>query len=154
MSAGRKVCRARIDSDTTVIVKLWTVPRARGLLRAIAGRSAGRREYQTLKRMIRAGVRVPRPLGYFRVRGPGRCRTEVLFLEDLGRCAFGGTHLRALVDSNSEAERRAFEDEVIALTQAIVRLRVLDPDYSINNIIYAAGDAVLPARIVYRKAAG
>lgn len=129
------ITRTQRPDGTSVIVKLWNRPGVWGTYRRLSRTNAGWREWETLRRLRKAGLSVPEPLGYLRLRGDGAQHTEALVQEDLGRCTDLTEHLKALRAQGGDAALRPVEDELIAATQAMLRAGFLDTDHRLPNFV-------------------
>lgn len=131
----RKVWRTSLEGQTTVIVKLWCRSTLGSVVRRLTRTSNAVREYRILRRLQRAGVPVPGPIGYCFLSGSGVQYVEALFLQDLGQCKSGLQYIQEMIENGDSDSLQEFEDEVIAITLGMVRTRVLDRDHSVLNIV-------------------
>lgn len=144
-TAEREVLRARPDALTlrvslaeatgSVIVKLWRRPGWRGLLRRATGTGSLDREWRVLNRLHDRGLRVPRPLARVHFERPRDDYTDAVVVEDLGRCEMAIDRLDRLVQEGQDAERVALEDQVIAMTGALLEAGVVDADHHLVNLL-------------------
>lgn len=140
---GVEILRQRPDamvarvagSSGTVILKLWVRQGIRGLLRRVTRTGSVLREWRTLCHLYRAGVSVPKPLGYCRVQVAGQPYTDALGMEDLGNCRSALECVKTLARQGNEAELARFEDQLIGLTCSLLRAGFVDPDHSLVNTV-------------------
>src|SRR5688572_653644 len=93
--ADRIVIRRREAApQDPVIVKMWSRPDLRGVLRRILGIASHQREWRTLVRLRSVNMSVPRPLGCCRVIPSIAGYTDALFMEDLGDCEAATDYLK------------------------------------------------------------
>ncbi len=127
--------RVSVAEGPSVIVKVWRARRAREDLKRICRTSSARREWRVHRHLERAGLNLPRPLGFFVLSVDGRGVHEFMVTEDLGQTERGFFHLKRLVAMRAEADIERFEKAVIDLTQAMLRARVLDVDHQLHNVV-------------------
>jgi len=145
-----RVVRCCLSEDRSVILKLWVRPGSRGELRRLTRTSSVHREWRTLNCLYQAGVSVPEPLGLCRVKQQGVNFTDALFIEDIGACIQAIDHVKTLVRENQLDELRCFEDQVIDLTDRMLRLGVVDPDHGFLNTVVPSSN--LPVRLDFEIA--
>lgn len=124
-----------VETGNSIIVKMWSRQGLKGLVRRVLRITPGFHEWRSLSRMRAAGVPVPVPLGFCNVSPSFLGYTEALFLEDLGACESASTHLKKLIQGRNEKSVIAFENELIDITEQIVRAGILDLDHGMNNIV-------------------
>jgi hypothetical protein len=147
--------RVHIESDATLIVKLWKRPGIPGHLRRATGTDPAGREFRALARLLEAGIAVPAPLGTASFALAGSEFTDALFLEDLGSCETAFEHLKILIRLGDEARVERFLGEVVAMTAAIVERDIIDADHSLNNLVVTArGKLVRLATEIARELPG
>jgi tRNA A-37 threonylcarbamoyl transferase component Bud32 len=147
--------RVQIESDSTVIVKLWKRPGIAGHLRRATGTDPGGRESRALARLLEAGIAVPAPLGTASFVLAESEFTDALFLEDLGSCETAFEHLKSLIRMGEEARVERFLGEVVEMTAAIVERDIIDTDHSLNNLVVTArGELVRLDTEVARQLSG
>ena len=122
----------------SVMMKMWARPGWRGVLRRLTGSSNCQREYAALVTVHRAGVRVPRPIGWCRLWNDPGGFTEALFMEDLGRCSSSTEYLKEIIRQGREDLVREFDENVIHMTKVILAAGILDPDHGLVNIVLTA----------------
>jgi len=133
--ADARVVRTALDDDRSMIVKLWSRPGWRGVIRRMTGTSSLQRENRTLLRLHKAGVAVPRPLAYLRLGRQDAPYTDALCLEDLGESVLAMSHLKKLIRLSDTAAAEQIEQEMIDMTGQMVDDHVLDPDHGLHNMI-------------------
>ncbi|MCC5823200.1 MAG: lipopolysaccharide kinase InaA family protein [Phycisphaerales bacterium] len=130
------------DGSPGLVYKLWNLSAPKSVLRRVARRTKGRSEWDALRRLRAAGVAVPEPLAFFRLRGGGVRHHEVLIVEDLSPCE----SLQKLMHSSSkhgrEAEVERLDGEVITLTAAMIGQGVVDNDHRLGNFVVRADGAL------------
>jgi tRNA A-37 threonylcarbamoyl transferase component Bud32 len=147
--------RVQIESDSTVIMKLWKRPGIAGHLRRATGTDPGGRESRALARLLEAGIAVPAPLGTASFVLAESEFTDALFLEDLGSCETAFEHLKSLIRMGEEARVERFLGEVVEMTAAIVERDIIDTDHSLNNLVVTArGELVRLDTEVARQLSG
>lgn len=119
----------------SVIVKLWNRPTLCGALRRLTFTNTGWREWDTLRRLRGAGLGVPEPLAYVRLRDPRARHTEALIMEDLGSCADLTEHMKRLRQAGGEQALRPVEDELIRATRVMLDARLIDTDHRLPNFV-------------------
>lgn len=130
---NRQTWRVRVDEQLSVIVKLWQRPGVRGAVSRLARVNTGYREWRALKLLSGNGVSSPRPLGYFRLRDPAARHDEALLSEDLGECRSAMAHVKHLVAAERFDALARFEDELVSITQHMIKLRLVDTDHRLPN---------------------
>ncbi len=137
--ANRIVIRwRRADADEPIILKMWSHPDLKGKLRRLLRIASCDHEWRSLKRLERAGMAVPGPLGTSRVSPAIASYTEVLFMEDLGPCEDANGFLKQLVQAGQEQQALRFEDALIDMTQRLLDAGMLDVDHGLANIVVQA----------------
>ena len=130
-----KVVRLRLDDNSSVILKQWVRPGLRGTLRRLTLTSSVRREWRTLCRLKRFGVRVPDPLARSVVPQEGRPFTDAILMEDLGNCEMALEYAKDLLQKRDASGLRRFEDAVIEITSRMFKAGVVDTDHGLVNIV-------------------
>ena len=140
---NRTVIRAMAAPQTSIIVKLWARPDWRGTLRRLFKMSPADYEWHNLQRFARAGIRVPKPLGFCRVRRHQHNFTDALFLEDLGETTSATEHVKLLIRAMEEKRLRMLEDELIEMTDRMVAAGIVDVDHGlINTVVPHSGEPI------------
>lgn len=144
---GVTVLRDRPDSATvrvafpdrsSVIMKYWNRRGWRGRFRQVSLTTPSWLEWRAMTRLWICGVAVPRPVARFSVRAEMGRFNDVLVMEDLGAVRTVQACIKeALAEGRLDVVSK-LEDRVVALTAAVVRAGVLDPDHSFMNIVCAA----------------
>ncbi len=129
------ISRARTADGASVIVKLWNRPGLWGTFRRVSKTNTGWREYETLRLLRDAGLGLPAPLAYMRLRDPAARHTESLIEEDLGLCSDVTEYLKMLRANKGDAALRPVEDEVISATRAMVEAGFIDTDHRLPNFV-------------------
>ena len=127
--------RVRLDKHHSVIVKLWNRPSWRGGLRRLTRTNTGYREWCSLRMLCQRGAYAPRPLGYFRLRQPTVHHTEALITEDLGPCTNAARRAKQLLWSEQYELLERFENDLIAITLAMVSGGLIDTDHRLSNFV-------------------
>ncbi len=127
--------RVQLDEHHAVIVKLWNRRSWKGSLRRFSRTNTGSREWRSLRTLHQSGVCVPRPLGYFRLRESGVRHTEALIMEDLGPCTNATERAQELLRSKEYELLERFENELIAITLAMVSRGLIDTDHRLSNFV-------------------
>jgi hypothetical protein len=126
------------ESPHCLIVKMWARPGARSELRRVLKLAPSQNEWRNLRRLTRARIAVPRPLGFCKLTPGISGYTEALLMEDLGPCESATEHLKRLIRSGEDGAAMAFEDLVIEMTRRLVRAGMLDEDHGFLNIVVPA----------------
>ena len=146
----RRVIRYPIESDKSVILKIWAGRSLKTRLAGLLRISSVCREARSLLRAKRLGVRVPSPLGFATVSWKGGVHGGAIVLEDLGNCAPAMSFIKDRI-ANAEEDRLAvFESRIVEMTAAMVRGNLLDEDHGILNMVVAEGDQ--PIRLDLERA--
>lgn len=132
---GQDATQVAGQGEGGVVIKLWNRTGPRGALRRWTRTNSARREWQTLCRLHRAGLTVPRPLAYLPHLPPGAAHTEGLVSQDLGRCADATEHLKSLIRESRVEQEQRFIRQVILATATMVRLGLLDTDHRLPNFV-------------------
>lgn len=122
-------------SDNSIVLKLWKRPGWRGLARRLSRTSPMQRENLALQRLSHARLAVPSPLGFCRIRRRSTPWTEALILQDLGNCTEAIEYTKMLAKSGQEASLERFLDDVLDLTEGMIRCGIIDTDHSFNNLV-------------------
>lgn len=131
----RKILRIRTEGGSSVILKLWSRPGCKAVIKRFLRSTAVNHEWSCLGRAHRRGLKVPCPLGMSHLRDRSHPYTEALVMEDLGPCTNGVLFIKECISNDQETRLRSFEGEVIDLTEGLVSAGILDTDHSLMNII-------------------
>lgn len=135
--------RVMIAPEKTAVLKLWDRRGIGARVRAATRTGPGLREWRSLRRLSRLGIRAPRPLYTCLLPRGGMGFTDAIFIEDLGDCANAQDRLKCLLGSGSEEGAYELEESLIAITATMVHGRLLDPDHRIINFLTTSdGSAV------------
>lgn len=129
------IARARRPDGTSVIVKLWNRRGLWGTYRRVSRTNTGWREYEALRLLRKAGLELPEPHAYLRLRGVGVRHTEALVEEDLGACTDVTEHLKQLRKAGASAAWRYIENEIIRTTRAMLDAGLVDTDHRLPNFV-------------------
>lgn len=144
------VLRLNLGPSQTTVVKLWVRPGVRGLIRRLTGTASAMREWRTLDCLYRARASVPKPYACLHLSSAAAPYTDALFLEDLGPCQTALEFVKGLFRQGQDDRLVAFEDDVISLTDTIIRAGIVDTDHSlVNTVVPASGK---PVRIDFELA--
>jgi hypothetical protein len=139
----RLVVRRPWPGRPSVIVKLWARPDIKGMLRRLLRISSAYYEWRNLRVLHELGVRAPVPIAMVNMPRNRSGYTEAIVMEDLGPCKEAIKYLKATIASGDEQAVRAFEQQLIDITAAMVRGKVLDWDHGLVNIVATtSGEAV------------
>src|SRR5688572_28570728 len=94
----------RASSRDSIIVKEWSPPDLNGSLRRLLRIAACNHEWRNQIRMIQFSIAVPRPLGFISVTPDVAGYTDVLFMEDLGKCESATEHLKEIIRTGQEQQ--------------------------------------------------
>ena len=125
----------RAETGDSIIIKMWSRPDLNGRLRRLLGIAACNHEWRNLVRMSDFGIVVPRPLGLFRAVPSVAGYTDVLFMEDLGKCESATEHLKRLIRAGQEPQALSFENVQIEMTAQMLEAGMLDVDHGMHNIV-------------------
>jgi hypothetical protein len=134
---GKMVCRMPVPNDGTVVLKLWPRPTARDRMRRAWHAAPHVQEARLLTHLRGHGVSVPRLLGTSRLRLRGMPYRHAVVLEDLGNVDNAMEHVKRLLGEGRNEQAERFEDQIIALTDALLESGVADADHSMINIVAA-----------------
>ena len=129
------VMRLPLGVGGSIVVKVWRTRNLKERVKCAVHFSNGWREWRMHRLIRRAGVRVPEPLGFYRLTMPDGERYEVMAIEDLGETERGLPYLKRLIAAEEESAVESFENRVIAITAEIVGLGVVDVDHQLNNFL-------------------
>lgn len=135
---GRDVRIARVippDGKASVVVKLWNRQGWRDRLRRLARATAAQREWRTLQRLYAYGVAAPQPLAHIAHIPRPAAHTEGLIMNDLGVCSDATEHLKHLIRQGLTDQEDAFYGNLIAVTEAMIHLGLLDIDHRLPNFV-------------------
>jgi len=132
---GKSVWRVRIESESTVIAKLWQSRGRSYRVRRLTRTTNARYEYCNLHRLQQHDSPAPSPFGYCYMDVNGREIVEAVFVEDLGPCITGTEFIRRLLDNDNRASLRAFNDAIVHITVSLIRAGIVDTDHSVINIV-------------------
>lgn len=144
------VIRLNIAPSQTTVVKLWVRPGLRGFIRRLTRTASAIREWRTLDCLHRARAAVPKPYACLHLASAAAPYTDPLFIEDLGPCEVALEYVKALFRQGQHDRLSAFEDDVITLTDTIIRAGIVDTDHSLVNTVVPAGGK--PVRIDFELA--
>lgn len=125
-----------------VIVKLWDLRDARGMMRRGLRRTKGRSEWLSLQALGQAGLPVPRALSYTLIRETRY--QEALIIEDLSPCDTLHRHMHTLSKSGKTQDVHRLEDQILSITSGMIRANLLDNDHRLGNFV------VRPDGLVFR----
>jgi hypothetical protein len=153
------IARVAIETDKTVIVKLWKRPGVNGLIRRLTRTGNLDREWKTLNLLYNHNINVPKALACIRFDSPKNGYTDALVIQDLGSCVRGIEILSQYAEqgANADSKRLKFEKDVINLTSSIIEAGIIDYDHHLVNILalpsgYAARiDFELASRVYFPK---
>lgn len=123
------------ETGDSIIIKMWSRPDLIGSLRRLLRVAACNHEWRNLVRMSDFGIAVPRPLGFCRVAPSIAGYTDVLFMEDLGKCKSATEHLKQLIQAGQEQQALSFENVQIEMTAQMLEAGMLDVDHGMHNIV-------------------
>jgi hypothetical protein len=127
----------------SIIIKLWSRPDFKGKVRRLLGIAACNHEARSMIRLSRVGMVVPYPLGTAHLATPLAGYTDVLFMEDLGKCEDSTEFFKRLIREGDESKVLAFEDAMIQMTEQILAAGMIDVDHGfINTVVQASGRTV------------
>jgi len=132
---GKVVCRAGISEGQTVVLKMWSTKGFRTALRQITHTGSVYRELRILNHLHRNHIRVPSVLGYSRLSRRVSPYWYGIVLEDLGVVQTAMDHLSRLRREEKSNASRIFENLVIEQAATVIDARVINPDYSLRNIV-------------------
>lgn len=118
-----------------IILKMWSRPDLKGSLRRLLKIGSCEYEWRNLVRLSNANVAVPRPLGFCRVVPNIAGYTDVLVMEDLGKCERAIEYLKGLFRAGHESQVLCFENAIIDMTCQILALGMVDVDHGLVNIV-------------------
>lgn len=133
--ARRVTVRAAYGTDQSVIVKLWNLHDFRDTVRRLTGRTKGGQEWAALSRLHPLGVRVPRPLGFFGLRGARARHHQALIVEDLAPCVSLHKHVHMLAHHGNADEIEVFTDRLLRLTRQLIDAGMVDNDHRMENFV-------------------
>lgn len=131
------------QSGHSIIVKMWSRPDINGRIRRLMGIAACDHEFRSLMRLRRVSMAVPCPLGTARLFPDISGYTDVLFMEDLGKCETSAEYFKRLIRDGDETRVLKFEDAIIKMTEQILQAGMLDIDHGlVNTVVQASGRLV------------
>lgn len=131
------------QSGRSIIVKMWSRPDLNGRIRQLMGIAACDHEFRSLMRLRRVNMIVPCPLGTARLVPDISGYTDVLFMEDLGKCESSTEYFKRLIRDGDETLVTEFEDTIIEMTAQILQAGMLDIDHGlVNTVVQASGRPV------------
>jgi hypothetical protein len=104
-------------------------------MRRVSLTGPARRECAVARRLYRAGLPVPQPIAHLVLTGNAGRFTEAHLTSDLGHLTPVMSYAKGLRDSSRNDDLITLEDEIIGVTQSMIRLGVLDIDHSVVNLM-------------------
>lgn len=121
----------------SAVVKLWRWGGVRKRLRRAAGIDDAAREWRSLWRLERLGVRVPRPLALCRLDATQSGYSDAICMEDVGRCSSALEHMKRLLAEGRMDEFARVESALIETARRMVRHGMVDIDCTLTNFVVA-----------------
>lgn len=138
----RLLVRTAVGAGGSAVVKLWRRGGLRKRLRRAVGIDDAAREWRSLRRLERLGVRVPRPLGLCRL-GGGFAYSDAICMEDVGGCSSALEYMKRLLAEERMEEFACLESSLIETARRMLRHGMVDIDCTLTNfVVTRAGELV------------
>lgn len=132
---NRTILRSRVGDGVSLVVKLWNRPDFVGVVRRCLRIDSASHEWRSMARLRRAGLRVPRPLGCYRVPANTDGFTDAILMEDMGNCASATEHIKKLIADGDEMRLESVNHQLVEMTAVILAAGIIDTDHSLVNIV-------------------
>ena len=131
------------NAPNTFIVKMWSRPGIKGLLRRWSQTGSCDYEWRNLVAFESMGVPSPKPFGRYRLPLQKGKYTDAIFMEDLGQCTPSMDYVKSLIASGKLDQLNQFEQQLIEITARIVEGGMVDTDHGlVNTVIRESGQPV------------
>jgi hypothetical protein len=130
-------CLLRLPQEMScgAVIKVWKIRNLKERLKSILQLSNGRREWRMHRFIYKSGIEVPAPLAFQRLTMSNGDLFELMAIEDLGETWCGLPYLKNLLEAGDVAGIANFENRLVQITAAFVKVHVLDVDHQLNNFV-------------------
>lgn len=150
---NRFVVRYKLNNNDSIIVKLWPRKGIFGdikfFIRYIFHMTAVQREWKALCELDKIQIAVPKPLGLLKLQN--RDYRYAVFTEDIGDHEHALDYIKGLITKGKEQEVQKFEDNIIQMTEQLIRTGYVDTDYSLINMLVSGNGALIKTDLEYLK---
>jgi len=127
--------RLPLKDEGTVIVKLWRIRSDKEKIKWFFRLHGGWKEWRMHSFLYKAGIAIPKPIGFYRFTLRNGEQWETMAIEDLGTTERGLNYIKRLIAEKNEEDIRIFENSLINVTEEFIRIGIFDIDHQLNNFL-------------------